>query len=402
MIDRIFQAALSADPPLVLPLPQVEKHQGTEIIKILVPKGLPYVYNLEGRYFHRIGNQTQSISPSDLRRLLMERGVVQFESRTPKDATIDDLDLNLITDYVTTMRFSNKTPVEEILIQRGCLKLDVSILRPTYAGILLFGKNPQQWLPSTSIMAARFPGKAFSDEFIKQDISGTLSHQINQSEVFVRDNLRKVVRLTGLARKETYEYPLEAIRELLVNAVAHRDYNMQGDCIHLHIFSDRLEVHSPGGLPGPINLDNLLEARFSRNPVIAQVLSDLGFIERLGYGLNRVLTVLKTNELPPPIFKEIGGSFRVILQNSISEFGEGIKTRGLSKYLNYDLNPRQEIALGYLATSGRITSRKYHSLCPEVSTETLRRDLVDLVKKGILIKIGDKKTTYYICKQKVE
>ena len=168
-------------------------------------------------------------------------------------------------------------------------------------------------------MAIRFPGSAYSDEFIKQEIRGTLADQLRQAEAFISANLRSVVRLVGLEHQETLEYPPEAVRELLVNAVAHRDYNLQGDNIHLHIFADRLEIRSPGGLPGPVNLDNLLEARFSRNVVIAQVLSDLGFVERLGYGLNRVMTVLRQNGLPKPKFDETGGAFRAVLFNKITE-----------------------------------------------------------------------------------
>jgi ATP-dependent DNA helicase RecG len=105
--------------------------------------------------------------------------------------------------------------------------------------------------------------------------------------------------------------------ELLVNAVAHRDYNVQGDNIHLHIFADRLEIQSPGKLPGPVTLENLLEARFSRNAVIAQVLSDLGFVERLGYGLDRVVAVLRQQGMRPPRFEEIAGTFRVTLFNDL-------------------------------------------------------------------------------------
>ena len=104
-----------------------------------------------------------------------------------------------------------------------------------------------------------------------------------------------------------------------MNAVVHLDYNLQGDGIHLHVFANRLEIHSPGGLPGPVNPGNLLEARFSRNAVITLVLSDLGFMERLGYGLNRVVAVLKRNDLPNPVFKEIDGAFRVIFQNTVRE-----------------------------------------------------------------------------------
>jgi len=207
--------------------------------------------------------------------------------------------------------------------------------------------------------------------------------------------LRSVVRLVGLTREERPEYPPEAVRELLVNAVAHRDYNIQGDNIHLHIFADRLEVHSPGGLPGPMNLDNLLAARFSRNAVIVQVLSDLGFVERLGYGLNRVVHVMREYGLRPPRFEELGGTFRVTLY---SETPQGLAAPASLAHTDVELNPRQQLALSYLASHPRITNRAYRELCPDVSPETLRRDLADLVARGVLLKIGDKRATYYILK----
>jgi ATP-dependent DNA helicase RecG len=173
----------------------------------------------------------------------------------------------------------------------------------------------------------------------------------------------------------------------------------------LNLFADRLEVQSPGGLPGPVTLNNLLEARFSRNAVIVQVLADLGFVERLGYGLDRVLAVLQAHHLRPPRFEETAGCFRVTL------FGSGGAGKGpayggrgnlapldLSVYQGLGLNPRQEAALGYLAAHRRITNSAFQDLCPAVHPETLRRDLVDLVARGILIKVGDKKATYYILK----
>jgi ATP-dependent DNA helicase RecG len=399
LIDRVFQAALLSDPPLVLPLPITEIVEGLRVLRVSVPPGLPHVYSLEGRYLGRSGRREAPLPARQLRQLLVERGVIQFESRIPPKATLDDLELDQAVEYLAALGMQGEGNLEEVLQRRGCLVADSSGLHPTYAALLLFGKHPQQWLPSASVLAARFPGTAFSDEFVKQEIRGTLPDQLRQAETFVRDNLRSVARLVGLTREETPEYPLEAVRELLVNAIAHRDYSQQGDTIHLHIFADRLEVHSPGGLPGPVTINNLLEARFSRNAVIAQVLSDMGFVERLGYGLNRVVTVMKQNNLPQPKFEEIGGAFRVTLFGAESKAQVRGATLDLSIYAEFNLNPRQERAIGYVAQKARITNSDYQTLCPEVSAETLRRDLVDLVKKGVLIKIGDKRATYYILKK---
>ena len=407
MIDRVFQAALLADPPLVLPVPRVYSTGGEQparIVWVSVPSGLPNVYSLDGSYLGREGRQTNPLPARRLRQLLMERGAVQFESLVPPGAELSDLDPDQVNNYLDMLNMPSGDPLKQdidngnqILLQRGCLKRAGESLRPTYAALLLFGRHPQQWLPNSTVLAAQFTGVAFGDRFIKHDIRGTLPEQLKQAEGFVLANSRTVVRLVGLARQEEPEYPLEAVRELLVNAIAHRDYNLQGDNVHLNIYSDRLEVQSPGRLPGPVTLDNLLEARFSRNPVIVQVLSDMGFIERLGYGLDRVVTVLKQNQLRPPRFEEVSGSFRVTLYAPYTGPGAG-SIPDLSAYKDMQLNPRQEMALAHLALHRRISSSTYRELCPDVHPETLRRDLAELVSRGILLKIGDKRATYYILK----
>ncbi len=395
MIDRIFQATLLADPPLVLPVPRLCDYGGAQLFIITVPAGLPHVYALDGRYLGREGSRTQPLAARKLRQMLLERGVVQFESQEPPDATLNDLNMGIVQAYVDGLNLSSELTPEEILLRRGCLKRSGNDIRPTYAALLLFGAHPQEWLPNATILSARFSGATFADRFIKEDITGRLPDQLRQAERFVKDNLRRVVRLEGLSHQETSEYPLEAVRELLVNAVAHRDYNLQGDNIHLNIFADRIEVQSPGGLPGPVTLENLLEARFSRNAIIVQILSDMGFVERLGYGLDRVVRVMHQNGLPPPKFEEKAGTFCVTLY---SETTKNSVPLDYSIPNHLDLNPRQHNALLYLVQHKRITNRDYQELCPEVHPETLRRDLADMVSKGALIKIGDKKATYYILK----
>jgi ATP-dependent DNA helicase RecG len=398
-LDLVFQSALLSDPPLVLPMPSLAPVGMMQVLVITVPAGLPNVYQVEGRYYGRERAQTNPLPARRLRELLLERGVVQFETRLAPEASLEDLNLELVQSYLQTLNLPGNDPAERILLRRGCLQQVEGKLLPTYAGLLLFGRYPQQWLPSSTLLAVRFAGESFADEFIRQEISGTLPEQLRQAESFLRTNLHSVVRLTGLAHEEVPEYPFEAVRELLVNAVAHRDYNIQGDIIHLHIFADRLEVQSPGGLPGPVNLDNLLEARFSRNAVITQVLSDMGYVERLGYGLDRVVAVLRQNEMRPPRFEETAGTFRVTLFNDLGMGSPGRDSLALTLFQELDLNPRQKLLLRQMGRQRRVTSRDFQELCPDVHAETLRRDLADLVSKGALIKVGDKKATYYILKR---
>ena len=254
-----------------------------------------------------------------------------------------------------------------------------------------------------------------SDAFSRQDIQGTLPEQIRSCEIFLKTQLQKEVMLTGsMERTEILEYPLEAARELVINAVAHRDYTLHGDNIHIYLFSNRMEVHSPGKLPGPMTVANLRDERFSRNPAIVQVLSDMNYIEKLGYGLDRVIELMQTRSQRPPDFIERDGGFHVILYResvvehtqapNVTPVREPVKPDFRGIYNGQEINPRQETAIAFLLNSGkhRVTNGELKDLLPDVHPETLRRDLSDLVSKEILVKMGQKRGSYYVLKDRTE
>jgi ATP-dependent DNA helicase RecG len=394
-IDRVLQAALMAEPPLVIPFPELIEFDNRTVILVRIPAGLPHVYALDGRYLVREGPVVGPLSAPRLRRMLVERGVTSFESEAPPGAGLEDLSQPQVEAYLSTVGSPATANAWEILSHRGCLIKDDGGYRPTAAGLLLFGADPQRWFPQADILAARFSGRTVTNAFIRQTIRGTLTEQLHAVELFLRDHLRESVRLEGMQAKRRLEYPLEAVRELVVNAVSHRDYSIAGDDIRLFLFSDRLEVQSPGGLPGPVTVDNILDARFSRNPVIVQVLADLGYNERLGYGLDRVVALAGEWRMRRPLFEETPSGFRVTLFAP----DETLPASPRQRWEGLDLNQRQRQALDYVTRHGRITNREYQELAPQVHSETIRRDLADLVSRGILLKIGDRRGTYYILKQ---
>jgi ATP-dependent DNA helicase RecG len=404
-VDLMLQAALSADPPLIIPLPQVMRINGKAIVIAQIPTGMPHVYCLDGRYLFRQGIENSPLKARELRRLIIERGEASFETEIARGATLDDMDWDKAKAYAANLSGMGETNAEKVLLKRGCLTEKDGKLHPTNAGILLFGKDPQRFLRGADITAARFASDTMSDTFSRQDILGTLPDQIRRAEMFLIDHLRKDIQLgQTMARAEQFEYPLEAARELVVNAVAHRDYQINGDGIRLFIFSNRMEVTSPGGLPGPVTIDNIKDERFSRNPAIVQVLSDMNFIERLGYGVDRVIDLMQQQNLSAPEFEEKAGGFRVILRNQSADAQPEPKAAAPSiqfkgEYQGIEINPRQEIALAHLHRSHsnhRITNSDLQQLCPDVHPETIRRDLADLVTKNILRKMGQKRGSYYI------
>lgn len=398
-IDKALAAGLRCEPPLILPRPENATLDDKEILVIQVSPGLPHAYGLRGKYLTRSGKKTVALGPRQLRQLLRERGEANFEALPAPGATLDDLDDALVQKYAAMFLGdapAKKDAVLDLLARRGCLMKEGSAWRSTISGYLLFGREPQRAFPSAEILLARYSGKQMEDEFLREIVRGPLPEQIRRAEAWLTANMRKGSRIDAFQRADRAEYPLPAVREAIVNAVAHRDYAIRGDEIRLMMFSDRIEVYSPGRLPGHVTVENIVDERFSRNEVIAQVLADLGFIERLGYGIDRMIRQMREWGLPAPRFAETTNGFKVTLRGP----GEKLVTEEAdkSRWRKLELNERQQAALDFIAKNQRIANRDYRDMFPDVSEETIRRDLADLVEKDVLIKMGDKKGTHYILK----
>ena len=396
VFNQALEAALDIDPPLVIPMPRIVERNGEALLIVSVPEGLPHVYSARGRYYRRDGRSNRLLTTSELRRLLVERGEVSFEAEPARLAVRTDLSDEKVQRYLDAIDAGAALGVDTLLRQRRCLTADG---QPTHAGILLFGRDPQAFVPGSEVIVVRYAGTEQSDTYLREDIRDTLPEQILRAEAFVVNNMRVGAKLTGLAREERTEYPREAVREALVNAVAHRDYSIRGQETRVFMFADRIEITSPGRLPGPVTVDNLEDERFSRNEAIVQVLSDLGYIERLGYDIDRMRRLMADAGLPPPVFRETANGFQVVLVGHGERLSpvERSPVR-LGQLTQGGLNERQAHALDVAAHNGRVTNRDLQEFAPDVSAETIRRDLADLVDKNLLLKIGEKRATYYILK----
>ena len=266
----------------------------------------------------------------------------------------------------------------------------------TTAGMLLFGRNPQQFLLQSGLVFVKFIGVEPRGEGglpgygRREEIGGPLARVIESAWEVVWEEMHVGAVVKGLEREEVTEYPPFAVREALVNAVCHRDYRLKGRRIEMRMFADRLEVISPGGLPGFITVDNIVEEHFSRHPRIVAGLSQGGYIEELGLGIDRMIEEMTQAGRPAPHFKATPYSFTVTLSNA--------QVRRATPAWEKTMNERQARALSYLREHGQITNREYQQICPDVTAETLRLDLADLVKRGIILRVGAKKGTYYIMK----
>jgi ATP-dependent DNA helicase RecG len=364
---------------------------------ITVPRS-PELHSLaDGRVLIRAGNQNRPLGGEEIRHLAATKSSSDFEAETVAGATRADLDDDVIAEYLDKRQQRQRRVIsltaDQLLVELGALD-DAG--RPTHSGLLLFGRNPQRFMPQAGLVFVKFVGtQPRGDDGLagygrREEVIGPLARVIETAWQVVWGEMSVGAVVKGLERQEIAEYPPFAVREALVNAVCHRDYRLKGRRIEMRMYSDRLEVISPGGLPGFITVDNLVEEHFSRNPRLVTGLFDWGYIEELGLGIDRMIEDMVLGGHPPPRFKAAPYSFTVTLSN--------LRERRAVPKWETQMNERQAHAATYVREHGSITNREYRELCPDVSPETLRLDLNDLVDRGLLLRIGAKKGTYYILK----
>ncbi len=383
-------------PPVQVGWERMESERGA-CIAINVPRSTALHALADGRVLIRAGSENRPLAGDEIRQLAATKSTGDFESEVVPGATRADLDDDIIAEYVVKreerQRRKVNLPVEAMLQQIGATDAHG---HPTHVGLLLFGRDPQAFMPHAGLIFVKFVGTEPRGEDglagygRREEVGGPLARVIENAWQAIWEEMVVGAVVKGLAREERTEYPPFAVREALVNAVCHRDYRLKGRRIEIRMFADRLEVISPGGLPGFITVDNLVEEHFSRNPRVVAGLFQWGYIEELGLGIDRMIEDMVQAGHPPPQFKAMPYSFTVTLSN--------VRERKAVPQWSSHMNERQARAAQYVREHGSITNREYRALCPDVSPETLRLDLVDLVEKGVFLKIGSKKGTYYILK----
>lgn len=287
--------------------------------------------NTRDYYYIRVGTTSREATREELARLFQQRGEFRAELRPVNGATLADFDLRRLAEYFGRIR--RQQPPEpsdddgwtkllvntEIMVEEGV----------TIAGLLLFGKNPSRFLPQSGITAAAFPGldkdyAARERVALRGPLTPLLSEAgeivenglVEQAVEFVRRNTGVTAELEGGARRvEHFEYPEVAVREAVVNALIHRDYLLSATDIELSVYSDRLEIVSPGRLPNGINPERMRNGtRAARNQLLKDVMRDYGYLENLGMGvrLKIVKGMLDHNGTEPGLVEE-GERFTVTL-----------------------------------------------------------------------------------------
>jgi ATP-dependent DNA helicase RecG len=276
------------------------------VVEVL-PSDLPPV-RYKGRVHIRVGPRKAIANEQD-ERILSERRVAlarSFDARACSEATIDDIALGQFDAYrreavdPETIA-ANHRPVEQ---QLASLRLyDPERACPTHAGILLFGKNPRFFFPGAYVQYLKLPGAELTDLPEDQaEISGDLHSVLRELEGRLKLLIHTTMRaVSAFEEKLMPDYPEWTLRELIMNAVMHRNYDSNTP-IRFYAFSDHIEIQSPGGLYGEATRENFPTRNSYRNPVIAEAMKSLGFVNRFGYGVQRAQALLAQNGNPPAEF----------------------------------------------------------------------------------------------------
>ena len=277
-----------------------------------------------GSVFLRIGDRKRELKGDDLRKLEYSKGSRHYEDEPDYDAKISDLDEDLIKQYKEILG-NPDIPTEQLLSSRGFMREQNGEKYLTNAAVLLFARNVYQFYPNCRIRFVRYDGTSAGVgtqmNIIKDaNIEYSILRIVEEAKKFIAVQLREFTSLDAETGnfKTVDEYPPFAWTEGIVNAVAHREYAMEGKYIKVTMYDDRLEIESPGKLPNIVTVDNIRTTNFSRNPRMARVLADFGIVKELNEGVKRIYSDMEDYFLDAPEYSEPSGqTVKLILRNNI-------------------------------------------------------------------------------------
>ncbi|MCM1067268.1 MAG: putative DNA binding domain-containing protein [Muribaculaceae bacterium] len=311
-------------PPAMMVYKETFPDGEVAVIEVQPSEDTPVRY--KGVIWIRIGARKAEANTEE-ERILTEKGQIHsssFDGRPCREATIDDIDVDRFKNEYLPKAVSPITLSKDkrnVTQQLASLRLfDTRFNCPTYAGILLLGHDPQYFIPGAYIQYVKFAGKTRATKVLKENrFKGNLIFMLKELEYFIKYSIEyKRPEFVSVLREEPrINYPWEAIRELAMNAVMHRAYNGNNSPIKFYEYSDRIEIDNPGNLYGKVNLENFPNETDYRNPNIAEIMLNLGYVNRFGSGVNTVSTLLEENGSVPAEFRlDDYTTFKVVVQNA--------------------------------------------------------------------------------------
>ncbi len=340
---------------------------------------------IRGRCYRRVDSSNKKMPPAEISEMHLQSIGTTWDTYPHPDEKLDNIDLQQVKKYASK---ANKTGRRDFKDDED----PVSILhkiklikegKPTWASVIAFGESPPL---QAKVKCGKIRGTStIVDDFV---VDAPLLDQVDEVMGYMKRVLQLSYVISGKAeRDEIWEYPLDAVREAVTNAICHRDYTSPAQ-IQIKIFDDRLNIWNPGGLPFGMSVEKLMDPDHSsvpRNTLIAMLFYETKLIENYGSGIDRILDNCKELGFPAPEFQEFQGGFMVTFHKDV--YNEESLTK-------MGLNERQIKAMFFVKEKGKITNKEYREITG-LSDEGARKDLNVLVSKSLIEPKGSGRGAHY-------
>jgi Predicted transcriptional regulator containing an HTH domain and an uncharacterized domain shared with the mammalian protein Schlafen len=382
------QSIFDACNPTIIPHIYTQRFNDLPVMIIEVAEGMnkPYYLRSEGSEngtYIRLDRHTMQAREDMIKELSWKTHGIDYERLPVYRSTIEDIDSNLINKFLSARKNKGIAQLDEQTLRSyDIITYDQSRKYPSVLGILLFGRNPQQYISEAMIICSHFKGVEGRDAIATVDCEGTLFNQFNQAYSFIISRIYRSFTIQGLKRQEKLEIPEEAIREALLNLIVHRNYHLKAPA-KIAIYDDRVEFYSPGQFPGQFNPKHLLSGVSSlRNPGICKILREADYIEKLGSGFITIFSSYQKRGLKVPQVIDGGVFVKCILPREMHDMDGIIITDDFTKIKEL-FRTRQEYTANEIAQH------------LGVSHTTIIRWLNKMITQGILTRTGQRRNIKY-------
>jgi ATP-dependent DNA helicase RecG len=332
--------------------------------------------------FVRVGSTNRRADQAqidEMKRISRGRG---FDEEPMSELSSEAIDFQLASECFSDLRKLKKTDLKSLLLLTNHQGKEV----PTVGGVLLFGKKRHASFPDAFLRAGAFKGVDKTNIVDSSDLIAVFPKAIEEALYFVQKNTKMAIQIKAAKHIESWDFPLVAVREAVINAFTHADYAQRGSPLKLALFHDRLEIENPGGLSPGLTVDDIRDGISKlRNRVIGRVFHELGLIEQWGSGIQRILSSCKDAGLVEPKFEEKGSGFRVTLYKD--------KAREVIR------DPIDEDIISFLKKKKQASSAEIAKKI-ELTSRAVRDRLRNLIDLGIVAAIGtspnDPKRVYFL------
>ena len=390
--NRIAQAT----EPRITPEIQSVEVDSKSVLSIHIAESPIKPVSVRGRCYKRVGNNNRVMSPQEIAQMHLNTTGQTWDQLLVTSAGIDDIDEKKVEWYLTRRETIRNVSKPQDMSMAAFLKNIKGINddgTPTHAGLLFFNKHPQRrFFHNAQLRVARFKGTSVTHPVIDRlDCGETLWENVDTAEEFIRRNIRLLSFRTSKSfqRDDKFEYPLNALREAIINALIHRNYQETAD-VRVFIFDNRVEVISPGTFPEGVSPDEPTHKPV--NPTLSQFMFDVGFIERYGAGIRMMQRLCREWGNKAPCYEFHPLETKIIFDSPIQE-STFIEIDDISE----QLNERQKNAFFYVQRNGQITRKEYIEI-NHVSVRIAYEELRDLTDKGLLHVTGKGRGTKYVQK----